>query len=303
MSFDQMKKINIEKDDLNIKLHLDTSLDMSGISVSEELINRTMEAIKGQKGRTLESNGAAGDKAEHPIPFTRYTRSLVTVAAAALLLVIGYSAIRGFVPLSSKDETKSFDAEQQNESTEYKIMESAKEAGEADMAAKRADGAADFDAKADADTAKTELYSDEAQLMVEDVVKEEAENSFEAQLTSRDMELPFTDLCRIPYEEITEVTLTDHASNNLVILTDREELKVLYTVLEGYRYSTGDISDGVGRYSILITGKDATNLITLEEERITTEYTQGNNVSQTVYAASDPTGLLQDMEELLQSLR
>ncbi len=35
-----------ENDDLNIKLHLNTSFDLSGINVSEELINKTLEAIK-----------------------------------------------------------------------------------------------------------------------------------------------------------------------------------------------------------------------------------------------------------------
>jgi hypothetical protein len=42
------KKTNIKNDELNIRSHLNASLDLNGISVSEDLINRTLEAINKQ---------------------------------------------------------------------------------------------------------------------------------------------------------------------------------------------------------------------------------------------------------------
>ena len=46
MNFDKNKSDYSKLDDMNIKSHLNTSLEMSGISVSEDLIQRTIQAIK-----------------------------------------------------------------------------------------------------------------------------------------------------------------------------------------------------------------------------------------------------------------
>lgn len=54
MNFDKNKSDYSKLDDMNIKSHLNTSLEMSGISVSEDLIQRTLQAIKEQQSTTIE---------------------------------------------------------------------------------------------------------------------------------------------------------------------------------------------------------------------------------------------------------
>ena len=91
-------KDNVELDDMDIKSHLDASLDLSGISVSEDLINRTLAAIKKQETeqqKTEQQEGLGGlvpasGKEKKVINWGRYVRGFASVAAAAVILVAGY---------------------------------------------------------------------------------------------------------------------------------------------------------------------------------------------------------------------
>lgn len=103
MSYNNDDKLNIEIDDLNIKTHLNTSLELSGISVSEDLILRTLNAIKEQSPENIDHKDKNNDKqsGRKIIPWNRYVRSFATACAAVILVVAGYAAIRQF-PVSMK---------------------------------------------------------------------------------------------------------------------------------------------------------------------------------------------------------
>lgn len=108
MNYKDKKNNNIENDDMNIKSHLNASLDLSGISVTEDLINRTLEAVKKNSSeqktagyrtaaqKTSVRPGTAGTKgnleAGHRkiILWNRYTRTFAGVAAAAIVVIAGY---------------------------------------------------------------------------------------------------------------------------------------------------------------------------------------------------------------------
>ena len=130
MKYNDNKKDNIEMDDMNIKSHLDTSLDLSGVIVSEDLINRTLEAIKKQStGQTNleESKEASTTGTKKVIAWNRYVRSLAGVAAAVIIVAAGYSFLSGnyIGEKSSKDSatpqmsenmtTSTTDSTQQND--------------------------------------------------------------------------------------------------------------------------------------------------------------------------------------------
>ena len=99
---DKSKYDRIEQDELNIKSHLNTSLDLSGISVSEDLINRTLAAIK-EQAISSEEVTKTDDLAPRKkiIAWNRYIRGFAGVAAAALIVVIGYNFIQ-HMPLCMK---------------------------------------------------------------------------------------------------------------------------------------------------------------------------------------------------------
>lgn len=108
MKYNNNKQEDIEIDDMKIKSHLNASLDLSGISVSEDLINRTLEAIKKQEPKQQEitqqeaeqqtaetEKTSQADEHRKVIPWNRYVRTFAGVAAAAIVVVAGYGLIKG----------------------------------------------------------------------------------------------------------------------------------------------------------------------------------------------------------------
>ena len=102
------KEVNVEMDDLKIKSHLNASLDLSGINVSEDLINRTLAAIKLQSAVNIEARSGAGadektiEKKERKVlPWNRYVRGIAGIAAAAVIAVIGINFVRN-MPMGMK---------------------------------------------------------------------------------------------------------------------------------------------------------------------------------------------------------
>jgi hypothetical protein len=105
-------KRNIELDDMNIKAHLNASLELSQISVSEDLIARTLAAIKEQAADKAGSDDRTSEKQDHNklIAHSRYIRGLATACAAVLLIVVGYTAMKQF-PLGMKGASSAADQE------------------------------------------------------------------------------------------------------------------------------------------------------------------------------------------------
>ena len=136
MSFDPNEKDIFEVDELNIRSHLNTSLEAEGISVSEDLINRTLEAIRMQNP---EDDGLVSDRLElkKPSSILRHTRVLVKVAAAVLVLVVGLATIRLLIPAdkkSYKDDSmyeSDYAAEENNLAMDYKYDDEKTDMGKA----------------------------------------------------------------------------------------------------------------------------------------------------------------------------
>ena len=96
-----IKKIDIDK--LDIKAGLNASLDKEGISVSEDLVRRTLEAIRMNEASGRES-GVNMTERKKPVFSYGYVRTFVAAAAAVLVLVAGLNAIRIFTPKTFKSD-------------------------------------------------------------------------------------------------------------------------------------------------------------------------------------------------------
>ncbi len=97
----------LEKDDLEIKSYLNSSLDLMGVYVSEDLISKTLAAIKQADTENQESNSASGNLqqvnntdeavnhkkdrgiAANKVTWRKYIRRFAGVAAAVLVLTAG----------------------------------------------------------------------------------------------------------------------------------------------------------------------------------------------------------------------
>jgi len=101
-------QLNIEIDDLNIKAHLNNSLELSRISVSEDLILRTLDAIKEQSPGSTDNSDKISVKqpGSKIIPWNRHIRGFAAACAAVILVVTGYAAIRQF-PVGMKSAADS----------------------------------------------------------------------------------------------------------------------------------------------------------------------------------------------------
>ena len=133
---------NNEFDELNIKSHLNDSLDLSGISVSEDLINRTLLAIKKQSelqstvaevNENQEENETVKQTNKKIIQWNRYIRAFAGVAAAVVVVVAGYGlastgAFSGYkAATDSKDQAYDTTAtkEAADESAQAELSENA----------------------------------------------------------------------------------------------------------------------------------------------------------------------------------
>ncbi|MDF2511016.1 MAG: hypothetical protein K0S04_882 [Herbinix sp.] len=124
---------NISFDEWNIKSHLNDSLDLSGISVSEDLINRTLLAIKQSEiqavseveesqtendairqttGTNLGQTGYTKDEPasnKKVIQWNRYIRAFAGVAAAVVVVAAGYGLASNGAFSGNKTATESKD--------------------------------------------------------------------------------------------------------------------------------------------------------------------------------------------------
>jgi hypothetical protein len=148
------KKSNNELDDMNIKSHLNASLDLSGINVSEDLINRTLAAMGQQQSEQTDREETAEHRRKKVIPWNRYLRTAAGIAAAVVVVVLGYQAVSQMhIGVGSKE--KSFDSSTAEDSSDNSIMmeetaQGSESAGLADKNAATAEGSAEIAA---ADTA------------------------------------------------------------------------------------------------------------------------------------------------------
>ncbi len=124
---------NMEVDELNIKSHLNDSLDLSGISMSEDLINRTLLAIKKQSElptavAEVNESMTENDANRKVIHWNRYFRAFAGVAAAVVVVVVGYSlanngAFSGYKSKTSNSADQVYDIAVTKEAADANVNE------------------------------------------------------------------------------------------------------------------------------------------------------------------------------------
>ncbi len=342
MSYNNDKNTNknIELDDMKIKSHLNNSLDLEGISVSEELINRTLAAIKEQQALIGERGIQTGK--EKPgtkiILWNRYVRSFAGVAAALLLVVVGYNVIKQ-MPIV-KNETTSMD----NAAPEANLLmdQSASTGAQTDMAAQEAPAAAGIaedaattegtgQAAPEADTQYTisaETFADEAtadksaKVGSADNAGGPAGTEAETQITSMPEDnaktrefstalrstndtgasYTFRDIFLPNPENAEYITISNNKNDASVTLTALEDIQAFYLVMDAHQF-TGSTQDTTAdqSYTVEMKTPDTQALYTMYlGSKLVVKFTQGDTVSENVYDPDDNARLKQDIETFLQ---
>lgn len=303
MSFDPNEKDIFEVDELNIRSHLNTSLEAEGISVSEDLINRTLEAIRKQNP---EDDGLVSDRLElkKPSSILRHTRVLVKVAAAVLVLVVGLATIRLLIPAdkkSYKDDSmyeSDYAAEENNLAMDYKYDDEKTDMGKSSSEI-QINGIMEhqdiYDSYDSAESVAGEMgdtdRSNNKSHNTADLTSEGTDASIEE-------ELGFVDTSMIDPSEVNLIIIRSSLRDEEKTLDLQEQIDWFYSVMEGhfFHYGTGD-TDGI--YTIKLMGKDQESLITVGRDCVTVENTNKETASYSILIPIDHDRLINDLELIL----
>lgn len=293
MSYKQMKRNEIEIDGLNIKSHLNASLEAEGISISEDLINRTLKAIKQQEAENLDTDKRYKEN-EKPISFYRNIRTLITVAAAALILVAGLNAIKLFAPKmkmeSKSDNSVSYDS---GSKEMYLTSERVRDAVSEEM---KSEPAVD-DALIEEDTADYDQTLDI--LMKADQKMDEEETGGQDKAPSNVISLTFSDIIVIEPIDVITISITSVITGETRTITDRGQIDDIYSVMDNYLF-TNSMNDDDAQYIIKLIGEDKDSQIIIGEASITVDNTLGDITSHSIYSTADHESLINDIKERLE---
>ncbi len=329
------KDKKIENDDMNIKAHLNTSLDLDGISVSEELFQRTLAAIKEQQTQREEHVDAKGEEkfGTKITPWNRYVRSIAGVAAALLLVVVGYNVVKQ-MPIV-KQETTSMDSAapkanlmmKQSDSEEEKTEMAETPAGAnttADTAAKDADqvvpeanseytisaetfadeGTFGAAAKEDGALKATGQEGTEGETLITSIPEGKTQEFSTATVGTKDSVVTYTfrDIFLPIPEEAEYITISSNKVGTSITLTALEDIQAFYLIMDTHRF-TGDGQEAANDQDYTVEMKDPNTqaLYTMYlGANLMIKFTQGDNVSESVYYPDDAALLKQDIEIFLQ---
>lgn len=224
-------------DDLEIKSHLNASFELSGISVSEELIQKTLRAIKDQPSSSvgIEENVLRTRR----VPWNSYVRNLTGVAAALIVLIGGYSLIKNNIGMKSAKNDSNVSMENST-STDMAMPEAKSQFSEEDQVLFSAN---DSDMGDVAITNKDENKMDS--VATDDTVnskdQEKAAPSITSEFTATGLEgIEFNWIYGVTADKIESIVVTDEAAGKSVIIAEEPEISKVYSLLDSYLYSAAE---------------------------------------------------------------
>lgn len=324
------EKSNIEQDDMNIRSHLNASLDFNGISVSEDLINRTLQAVQAASQQQDNKQDIADSKSrtQRKAPWIAYARTFAGVAAAVLIFVAGYGL------LNTAGNMKSDMNSQGKDSVAADMAKTTNE--KSDSVEYAATGSTDDGEIADADAAQDEVNMTslaESKQEEQEVNKSEADASLstgeedalaagaddtvgspgivsDAIDTPMSSARPPQSLDRVEYLAFRDifltdpvltqsVTVTDEVAGTFITLTSPEDISALYSVMDKYQFLYETDASVEIDYTIEIMVPDENEAVytIAVGSSIIIDYTDKDISGHSIYKVQDSSLLLQDMKE------
>ncbi len=321
----------IEFDELNIKSHLNDSLDLSGISVSEDLINRTLAAIKEQSlsNEDEATNTSITKSTKKIVSWNRYVRGFAGVAAAVVIVVVGYNLIQS-IPIGMK---KSNDTAKPEMAV---TMDSAAGIASTERIAEEDDNQSfnTFEVNEKPDDvqytitaevgALEEPYEDNGSsddlfegALTKEVVPSTTDEDFnnDSQSIASTQELgaaAFDTGDRIIYnfrqifiptpEQAEYITISDNQSETSIKLTQPDDIEAFYFVMDSYQYSnSGNDSLIDPNYSVEMNSPELGTLYTILVGRnLTVSYIQGTDTVENTYYIVEDAEFKQDLAEFFE---
>lgn len=259
-------------DDFNIKYHLNASFDVSGIKVSEELIQKTLGAINDQPSTEVEKE--KGILRTIRFPRNSYIRNLTSVVAALIILIGGYSLIKNNIGMKSTKNDSNISMNN-DRSTEMAMPEAKGEFSDKDQGLFSVEENEVDDVAMESATEDTTLIDEDDNTIgtasLDDSVKtneqEQLYNAAASELYSSGSEgVEFTRIYGGAVDVIESMVITDDAANKSVIIAEESEISKVYSILDSYLYTaaeSGLSSESYFSIEIKEYQSDAINTITI----------------------------------------
>lgn len=311
MSFSHREN-NLEKDDMNIKAHLDASLDMSNILMSEKLISRTLDAIKKMEQETAEpASGWNADDERPRYSWPGFAKGIASVAAALLILAVGINAFR-MMQTSTKDDASSeskigagqlaYDEESADsdmldgaESSVQFSTSSGDAAYEAEDEIKGEEAGNNMKA-AQAPEADTETDMDMGYAISDEL--EEGSGAMRSTVAKEEAYLNFYDICPVLNNNAEAASISKAGESSPIMILEGAGIDELLKLFEGYNYiATVDMPD-TELYTIDITGGGSGCTVIINEISVTVVYTSGNDIIEGSYSISNSEQLLSELKDM-----
>jgi len=329
MSFKDKKNDNIELDDIKIKSHLNTSLDLNKISISEDLINRTLEAIRMQpstENSKSEDDLKFKDVQKKVIPWNRYARSIVGVAAAALVVLVGYNVMKSLPNVNigfqknatsdyQNDENSAMEESQadtelsilsENESTSAEAPE-AGSAGTLGITASEytitGNGAMQDGTEYKVETEESDLATEAEEERVNTDVTDSAKIGLStAKDTGEPQILTFQNICVLTPEQLKSVTITNQEKGTTISLTDQIEILDFYSMMEKHTFTYTTEGSAIWYYGVdLISPLPEEALYTLlVGESVTVRYRNGEEINDNTYKSTNDQAFKLDLDKFFE---
>ncbi len=314
MNFDDKEKEQLDFEQLNIKSHLNTSMELKGISVSEDLINRTLKAINNQTVEKQDQPPLNSQQAELRKSFSinKFVRGFAGVAAAAIIVVAGTQLLDGSIG-SKKDSASemnstAMDQEFTAESDGYEIYtttDDTAKTGNAGTTTEEPEAVADAEAKLE----ENMVTSDAGETLVDEniaaVVPEKSSDNIgfttdNALTAPQQVTVAFTQLVALELTGTAAVELTKAEDNTTVTLTDQKDIEEFYLTMEKHQFTASTVApvNVVFQMELTNTEKNQTYLISVGEH-LQVEYSDTQTTSMSIYDVADIDVFQQDLKNLI----
>ncbi len=313
MNFDDKEKEQLDFEQLNIKSHLNTSMELKGISVSEDLINRTLKAINNQTVVKQDQPPLNSQQAELRKSFSinKFVRGFAGVAAAAIIIVAGTQLLDGNIGGSKKDlaiDMNSTAMEQEisgeNGYGTYFTTDEAK-SGAAETATEEPEVVADVEAKLDENMLTSDVGEQLDDANMAAVAPEKTSDTTDlttgTSLTETEKsKLSFSQLIAPELTGTSAVELTKAEDNITVTLTDQKDIEEFYLAMEKHQFTASTVApvNIVFQMELTNTEQNQTYLISVGDH-LQIEYSDAQTTSMSTYDVVDIDGFQQDLKNLI----
>lgn len=300
-----MNSRNSENDDLkSIKSHLENSLDLNKIQVSEELIQRTLEAVKkAEAEKHAEEKDVITDQksqfskysSDKTIQWNKIVRQVAGVAAA-ILIVAGFGMLSQMdLGMGKKSANSMMDAATAPETTandDQAKMDSNGGKYNLGQAYTANDSATSSDSGAQEDGAAPESKGDSNIEPEQSAEKSNEENN--NIITSKLSEIFFGTPSEIKYLRITNAS-----TNEEIILTNQKSIDGFYSMMQQYTFKNSSVAPT--KQLFLIEAKsskpegDIYDLVI--GDTISVTHKEKNTTGYGVYTVDNPQLMLQNITD------